>query len=100
MNKLKSLMKFLRGKQNTTADIAKERLKIIISHEHTMNDICKIQLPQLKQELMQVIAKYIAIDESKVNVQLENDDNISVLELSIVLDKNSSIILNNKKNSK
>ncbi len=100
MNKLKSLMKFLRGRNSTTANIAKERLKIIISHEHAMNDIGSIQLPQLKQELMQVIAKYIAIDENKVNFQLENDNNISVLELSIVLDKNSSIILTNKKNSK
>ena len=96
MNRLKSLIEFLRGKNSNAANIAKERLQIIISHEHAVNNVCNIKLNQLKQELVRVITKYIEVDENKINFQLENDNNISVLELSIVLDKHSSINLSNR----
>jgi cell division topological specificity factor len=85
MNRLKPLIDFLRGKKNNTANIAKERLQIIISHEHATDKIHDINLPKLKQELLKVIAKYAKVDENKINIQLENDNNMSVLELSIVL---------------
>jgi len=43
-------------------------------------------LSQLKQELLQMIAKYTKVDEDKINSQVESDNNISVLlELGIVL---------------
>lgn len=85
MNRLKPLIDFLRGKNRNTANIAKERLQIIISHEHAIDNMHNINLSQLKQELLQVITKYTKVDEDKINIQLENDNNISVLELSIVL---------------
>ena len=85
MNRLKPLIDFLRGKNRNTANVAKERLQIIISHEHAIDNMHNINLSQLKQELLQVITKYTKVDEDKINIQLENDNNISVLELSIVL---------------
>jgi len=85
MNRLKPLIDFLRGKNRNTANIAKERLQIIISHEHAIDNMHNINLSQLKQELLQVITKYTKVDKDKINIQLENDNNISVLELSIVL---------------
>ena len=85
MNRLKPLIDFLRGKNKNTANVAKERLQIIISHEHAIDNMHNINLSQLKQELLQVITKYTKVDEDKINIQLENDNNISVLELSIVL---------------
>jgi cell division topological specificity factor len=88
MNRLKPLIDFLRGKNRNTANVAKERLQIIISHEHAIDNMHNINLSQLKQELLQVITKYTKVDEDKINIQLENDNNISVLELSIVLQDN------------
>ena len=85
MNRLKPLIDFLRGKNKNTANVAKERLQIIISHEHAIDNMHNINLSQLKQELLQVITKYTKVDKDKINIQLENDNNISVLELSIVL---------------
>jgi cell division topological specificity factor len=92
MNRLKPLIDFLRGKRETPAKTAKERLQIIISHEHAANKLNNINLPQLKQELLQVIAKYTKIDEDKINIQLEHDNNISVLELSIVLQEQLPLV--------
>lgn len=88
MHSLQSLIDFLRGKNRNTANIAKERLQIIISHEHALNNTHNINLPQLKQELVRVLTKYTKVDEHKINIQLENDNNISVLELSVVLQDN------------
>lgn len=78
------LLNMLRGKSKT-ANVAKERLQIIISHEKATTSANKIDLPLLKQELLAVIAKYITIDEKQISVQLEREDNCSVLELNITL---------------
>ena len=42
-------------------------------------------LPQLRQEILQVLAKYEKIDLDQVTVQLEKDGDCDVLELSVVL---------------
>lgn len=89
MNRLRPLIDFLRGKSRNTANVAKERLQIIISHENAVNNVHNLNLPQLKQDLLKVITKYIQVDENKINIQLENDNNISVLEMSIILDDTS-----------
>ena len=42
-------------------------------------------LPQLQQELLQVIAKYELIDLDQVSVNVDRNDGCEVLELNIVL---------------
>jgi cell division topological specificity factor len=42
-------------------------------------------LPQMQQEIIAVIRKYINIDSDQVVVNLDNTDNCSVLELNITL---------------
>lgn len=40
----------------------------------------------MKQEIIEVIRKYVHISEEQVSVQLDqNDDNLSVLELNVTL---------------
>lgn len=84
MSGLIKLINLIRGK-SPSANIAKERLQIIISHERISRGANNLDLPQLKQELLEVIAKYINIDEKQISVQLEREDNCSVLELNITL---------------
>lgn len=73
-----------RKKPTTTASMAKERLQIIVAHERgqrTQPDY----LPQLQQEIIDVISKYVKIDRDQVHVALENQDDCSILELNITL---------------
>ena len=42
-------------------------------------------MPQLQKELLDVIGKYISIDQDQIDVQLEKQDECSVLELNITL---------------
>ena len=73
-----------RKKQGTTASVAKERLSIIVAHERgqrTQPDY----LPALQKELVEVIRKYVNIDQDQVHVALENQGTCSILELNITL---------------
>lgn len=74
--------------KKTTANIAKERLQIIIA-ERRRGDSEPHYLPQLKRDLLAVICKYVQIDPEMVSVQLEQKgDDISVLELNVTLPEN------------
>jgi cell division topological specificity factor len=72
-------------KDTTTAKLAKERLQIIVAHERTSRS-GPDYLPQLKQDILDVIRKYVQIDPEQVTVQLDKKgDELSVLELNIML---------------
>ena len=79
-----SLFDLFRSKRSS-ASIAKERLQIIISHERQSEKRGPDYLPLLRQELIAVIARYVNINEQQITVQLEREDNCSILELNITL---------------
>lgn len=75
---------FLRSR-NKSANVAKERLSIIVAREGIRSKGGPEYLPQLKQELLQVLAKYEKIDLDQVSVNIEKDGDADVLELNVVL---------------
>ncbi len=80
-----SLLDFFRSrKSQTSASIAKERLQIIVAHERG-HRAQPDYLPQLQKDLLEVIRKYVPIDQEQVQVELENQGNCSILELNITL---------------
>lgn len=80
-----SILEFLRyWKKNPSASIAKERLQIIVAHERGQRDEPDY-LPALQKELVEVIRKYVNIDQDQVQVALENQGSCSILELNITL---------------
>jgi len=79
-----SFIDYFSTKKGNTAELAKERLQIIVAHER--NQRCKPDyLPQMQKEIVAVIRKYIDIDLDQVEVQLENNGSCSVLELNVTL---------------
>ncbi len=77
-------------RQPKTAAIAKDRLQIIVARERTVTRDVPDYLPQLQQELLQVIAKYELIDLGQVTVNVDRSGGVEVLELNVVLnDKNA-----------
>lgn len=78
-------LKYLKGRgANTAAAVAKERLQIIISHERAQRHTPDY-LPQLQEEILAVIAKYIPISRDKVFVNLERMGDSAVLELNVTM---------------
>lgn len=72
-----------------TAQKAKERLQILVSHQRAKNSNLVDFIPQLRQELINVINKYVSVDNDQIQVELQQTDNCSILELNIML--NSSV---------
>lgn len=75
---------FRNNKNNSSAATAKERLQIIVAHERGKRNQPDY-LPQMQQEILEVIRKYVKVEQQDVQVQLDDSDNCSVLELNIIL---------------
>ncbi|SET45152.1 cell division topological specificity factor MinE [Thorsellia anophelis] len=83
-----SLINFFLSKKKNTANIAKERLQIIVA-ERRKADSAPAYLEEMKRDLLAVICKYVQIDPDMLHVGYEQkDDDISVLELNITLPEN------------
>ena len=70
-----------------TASLAKDRLSIIVARERTGERTGQDYLPQLQQELLQVLAKYEHIDLDQVSVNVDRQGDCEVLELNVVLNE-------------
>ena len=80
-----ALLDFFLSRKKTTANIAKERLQIIVA-ERRRGDSEPHYLPQLKRDILEVICRYVQIDPEMVSVQLEQrEGDISILELNVTL---------------
>ncbi len=79
-----SIMNYFRQRPRTSATEAKERLQILLAHERA-GSTRPDYLPRLQAELMQVIAKYIEIDEDMISVEFENSGTVSTIEVNIEL---------------
>ena len=67
-----------------TASQAKERLQIVLAHER-IGRAREDFLPKLQQELVAVVARYVAIDPGKVNIALDRGGDMSTLAIEIEL---------------
>lgn len=54
--------------KSSSKDVAKERLKLILIHDRA--DLSPELLDVIKEEILSVIAKYVEIDNSDVEVKL------------------------------
>ncbi len=88
--KIMDLFRFFSQKP-TAASVAKERLQIIVSHESTRKSGSDI-IKQLQTELIEVISKYIKVDQDLIKVQLERNGDHSVLELNVTLPDGSNLV--------
>lgn len=66
-----SFLDRLIGKKQKSADAAKERLKLVLIHDRT--DITPGQMENMKNELLQVISKYVNIDPKTVKINMAQD---------------------------
>ncbi|MBJ7537777.1 cell division topological specificity factor MinE [Marinomonas transparens] len=68
----------------SSASVAKDRLQIIVAHERSKRQQPDY-LPQMQQEIIDVIRKYVKVGNEDVQIQLDNSDDCSVLELNVTL---------------
>ena len=80
-----SLLDYFRSRiRPSSASAAKERLQIIVAHERGGNDEPDY-LPAMRKDILEVISRYIAIEQEQVNVHFDDSNDCSILELNIAL---------------
>ena len=66
-----------------SAPVARERLQLLLAHERTASHGRPDLLELLRAEILEVIAKHVAVDTEKVKVTLDREKGISTLEIDI-----------------
>lgn len=79
-----NILSYFRSARRTSAAVAKERLQIIVARERTQRG-GPDYLPLLKEEILNVIRKYVQIDPDAVKIQLDKEGAYEVLELNVTL---------------
>lgn len=82
-----SIFSYLLPKKPATASVAKERLQIIVARERSTRG-GPDYLPQLQQELLLVVRKYVPVSDDAVKLQMDRDSGCDILELNITLQGN------------
>ncbi|PID65822.1 MAG: cell division topological specificity factor MinE [Gammaproteobacteria bacterium] len=78
------LFGLFRRKKAPSANLAKERLKIIV--EHSRSDAKRPEfLNQMRREILEVVNKYVEVDIADINTNIANQGDSEVLELNIIL---------------
>lgn len=75
---------YFRSEKKRSASVAKERLQIIVARERA-NRGGPDYLPQLQEELLAVIRKYVQVSDDAVRMEVEHEGNCDVLELNVTL---------------
>ena len=75
---------FRRPRQASSAESAKERLQILLSHERTDRSSPEY-LPMLQRDILEVIERYMRVGGDSVDIKLERGEELSTLEINIEL---------------
>ncbi|MCL4238752.1 MAG: cell division topological specificity factor MinE [Anaerolineae bacterium] len=81
-----SLFERLKGRREpTSAEIAKERLKLVLVADRS--DLAPEKLHEMQSEIIDVIKRYIHIDEMEVQIKFEQRDRKNYLVADIPLQR-------------
>ncbi len=69
-------------RRRPTADVARERLQILLAHERASVGQEGL-VATLREEILAVIAKHVSVERDKVQVKLERSGEMSTLEIDI-----------------
>ncbi|XVJ69194.1 MAG: cell division topological specificity factor MinE [Rhizobacter sp.] len=78
-------LSFFLGEKKKTANVAKERLQLILAHERNGKPSSPSYLADLQRELLAVISKYVSVNPDDIKVQMERQGDFDVLEVKIEL---------------
>ncbi|UNU72763.1 cell division topological specificity factor MinE [Moraxella nasovis] len=71
----------------SSADIAKDRLKVIVASSDRLNTrLTAERIEQMKREVLEVVNKYVSgVQLDQVNINHHHEDDVDMLEMSISL---------------
>jgi cell division topological specificity factor len=83
-----NLFKLLR--RSGSAPVARERLQILLAHERNARNEPEL-LGILREEILTVIGKHVALDPDKVQIKMDRGRTVSTLEVDIEIPNRTSL---------
>jgi len=74
-----------RAEKKGSAQMAKERLQLVVAHRRTGGGDHPEYFPQLQKDLLDVLRKYVQVGDDAVQMEIEREGDLEVLELNITL---------------
>ena len=71
------------GRKEASGNVAKNRLQFVLVHDRV--NLSPGKMDQLKDDLIQVISKYVDIDRDHMDISLTREDNQNLLIANIPL---------------
>ena len=75
------LNRIFNNRATKSKDDAKQRLKFLLIHDQV--DLSPAQLDMMKDEILEVLKKYVEFDAENVDIKLERGDNSIALVSSV-----------------
>ncbi|APX23642.1 MULTISPECIES: cell division topological specificity factor MinE [Salipiger] len=80
----------LRPRRAKSANTAKDRLQLLLAHERVSGSEPADFLPQLQNDIIAVIRKYVNVGDDDVDIRMERGDELSSLEINIEMPASAS----------
>ncbi|MCB5202200.1 cell division topological specificity factor MinE [Neorhizobium sp. T786] len=68
-------------RKQRSAPMARERLQVLLAHERASSSSDLVSV--LREEILAVIAKHVQLDNDKVKIKMDRDENVSILEIDV-----------------
>ena len=78
-------LKLFRTEPKNTASLAKERLKVVVAHQRQGRTDAPAYLQRMREEILEVVRKYVQVPDAAVNVNVQREAGLEVLEMNITL---------------
>ncbi|MDY6942066.1 MAG: cell division topological specificity factor MinE [Pseudomonadota bacterium] len=78
------ILNFFRSSKKASAHVAKERLQIVVAHQRKTREQ-EAYFKDLQRDLLEVVRRYVQVDDDAVQVQVDHQGDCDILELNIVL---------------
>lgn len=78
-------LKMFRSERNTSASVARDRLKLVVMHQREGRGAGPDWLPRLREDLLAVVRRYTQVADDAVNVRVQHEQGVDLLEMNIAL---------------
>ncbi|HLV44935.1 MAG TPA: cell division topological specificity factor MinE [Aggregatilineales bacterium] len=75
------LSRLFGGREPSSRQVAKERLQLVLVHDRS--NLSPEQVERMKDEILEVISRYVEFDPQMVNIRLTNQERESILHAEI-----------------
>lgn len=76
---------FRAQKKPSSAQMAKERLQLVVAHRRSSDGAQPDYFPQLQRDLLKVLRRYVHVNDDAIQMDIEREGDLEVLELNITL---------------